>query len=75
MQAELVNRPALFEKRFGCPPRPLQATLDALACDDPANRLLIAEAETGSGKTEAALARFFHRLPRARGDRPRKASD
>lgn len=60
-QADLRARPASFAERFGLPqPAPLQAALDRLSCSDPATRLLIAEAETGSGKTEAALARFFH---------------
>ena len=58
---DLAARPANFTCRFGfCVPSPLQAALDALPAADPINRLLIAEAETGSGKTEAALARFFH---------------
>ena len=37
---------------------PLQARLAAWSLDDD-NRLLIVESETGSGKTEAAIARFF----------------
>ena len=48
-----------FEPLFNFPPHPLQQALDQLPTDDPAHRLLIAEAETGSGKTEAALIRFF----------------
>jgi CRISPR-associated endonuclease/helicase Cas3 len=56
----LAGEPADFARRFGFPPRPLQAAMDALATAHPDHRLLIAEAETGSGKTEAALARFFH---------------
>ncbi len=48
-----------FEPLFNFPPHPLQQALDELPVDDPAHRLLIAEAETGSGKTEAALIRFF----------------
>ncbi|WP_339374097.1 CRISPR-associated helicase Cas3', partial [Methylogaea oryzae] len=59
-QAYLAQHPAAFQQRFGYAPRPLQAAIDRLAADDPQARLLIAEAETGSGKTEAALARFFH---------------
>lgn len=47
-----------FAERFGFQPRPLQAWIDALDPDDNANRLLIAESETGSGKTEAALHWF-----------------
>jgi len=48
-----------FEPLFGFLPHPLQQALERLPTDDPAHRLLIAEAETGSGKTEAALIRFF----------------
>jgi CRISPR-associated endonuclease/helicase Cas3 len=57
---DLAARPADFATRFGFAPRPLQAAMDALPTADPGHRLLIAEAETGSGKTEAALSRFFH---------------
>jgi len=57
---DLAGRPADFSRRFGFPPHPLQASLDALPPTDPVHRLLVAEAETGSGKTEAALARFFN---------------
>lgn len=38
---------------------PMQAALDSLPVDRPELQVLFAEAETGSGKTEAALARFF----------------
>jgi CRISPR-associated endonuclease/helicase Cas3 len=48
-----------FESLFNFTPYPLQQTLDKLPMDNPTHRLLIAEAETGSGKTEAALIRFF----------------
>lgn len=48
-----------FPERFGFPPRPLQAAVDALDPLDPHARLVIAESETGSGKTEAALNWFF----------------
>lgn len=47
-----------FESRFGLSPLPLQKLLNKI---DPAtsdNHLLIAESETGSGKTEAALNWF-----------------
>ncbi|WP_363169606.1 CRISPR-associated helicase Cas3' [uncultured Lamprocystis sp.] len=57
---DLAGRPADFTHRFGFTPHPLQASIDALPPADPVHRLLVAEAETGSGKTEAALARFFH---------------
>ncbi|CAG0994792.1 CRISPR-associated endonuclease/helicase Cas3 [Myxococcaceae bacterium] len=58
-QAELAYRPAAFAERFGFVPRPLQTAIDSLPSGEPQARLLIAEAETGSGKTEAALTRFF----------------
>ena len=58
-------RPALtqrtFAERFGVPPRPLQSAIDGLDPGDDRNRLVIAESETGSGKTEAALD-WFYRL-------------
>lgn len=47
-----------FAERFEFTPRPLQALIDGLDPDDDDNRLLIAESETGSGKTEAALHWF-----------------
>lgn len=50
---------ASFRDRFGFDPRPLQAAVDALDPDDDRTRLVIAESETGSGKTEAALNWFF----------------
>ena len=62
-QADLANNKATFNERFGLAPHllpsALQTHLDKLPTDDAQSRLLIAEAETGSGKTEAALARFF----------------
>jgi len=54
-KARLANAPLDFFKTFGFDPRPLQARLSRL--DLPP--LLIAESETGSGKTEAALAHFL----------------
>jgi len=57
---DLAGRPADFNHRFGFTPHPLQASIDALPSANPVHRLLVAEAETGSGKTEAALTRFFH---------------
>ncbi len=50
-----------FESRFAWldqPPFPLQKIVDRLDPDDPDARLVIAESETGSGKTEAALNWF-----------------
>jgi CRISPR-associated endonuclease/helicase Cas3 len=58
-QQALQNQSWQFEPLFGFPPHPLQQALDQLPTHDHAHRLLIAEAETGSGKTEAALIRFF----------------
>jgi len=58
-QTHLADHPSDFPLRFGFPPRPLQTELDLWPVFGKENRLLIAEAETGAGKTEAALARFF----------------
>lgn len=59
-QEDLASRPkGGFFEWFGFDPRPLQSAVNALPVHDPQHRLLVAEAETGSGKTEAALARFF----------------
>lgn len=58
-QYELAQRPATFQERFGFEPRPLQVAIDGQLTTSSESRLLIAESETGSGKTEAALARFF----------------
>ncbi len=55
----LQSGPKSFEDRFGFTPRPLQSQVHAQDPTDPATRLLIAESETGSGKTEAALDWFF----------------
>lgn len=55
----LVEGPQDFNARFNFPPRPLQAAIDALDPGDESTRIVIAESETGSGKTEAALNWFF----------------
>lgn len=48
-----------FRETFGFPPRPLQDLLgEHLAMDDQ-SRLALLESDTGSGKTEAALAWFL----------------
>lgn len=47
-----------FGSRFGLSPRPLQEVVDRLDPDDPDTHLTVAESETGSGKTEAALNWF-----------------
>jgi len=54
-----LGQPAGFKDWFGFEPRPLQDKLNTLDIEDPDNRLVIAESETGSGKTEAAMAHFF----------------
>ncbi|MDR5807509.1 CRISPR-associated helicase Cas3' [Caballeronia sp. LZ019] len=54
-RTELAQRPFSFEAAFNvAAPRPMQRMLG----DDELGPLLILEAETGSGKTEAALWRF-----------------
>lgn len=59
VQSWLRERPSGFMERFGWAPYPLQAAITDPALHTESARLVIAEAETGSGKTEAALARFF----------------
>src|SRR5690606_389092 len=51
--------PPGFEGRFNFTPRPLQATIADLDPNESGTELIIAESETGSGKTEAALDWFF----------------
>lgn len=59
-RAALGGEERNFLWKFGFKtPRPLQAAVDALDPGDENTRLVIAEAETGSGKTEAALSWFF----------------
>lgn len=58
LQHHLAKGPCTFEDRFRFPPRPLQKRLHELDPHDPTTCLLIAESETGSGKTEAALDWF-----------------
>lgn len=55
----LARGPEDFLARFDYQPRPLQEAIDDLDPDDGATALLVAESETGSGKTEAALNWFF----------------
>ncbi len=59
LRSVLQPGPGSFEERFGFTPRPLQTVMHGQDPSDPASRLLIAESETGSGKTEAALDWFF----------------
>ena len=47
-----------FQDRFDFSPLPLQQVIDELNPNDARNKLIIAESETGSGKTEAALNWF-----------------
>jgi len=54
------GEPGNFEDFFPFPPNAVQRAVDELPLDPPGG-LVILEAETGSGKTEAAL-RYFHRL-------------
>jgi len=59
LRTALKSRSLDFDEIFGFSPRPFQQTLGRLADPDSDEKLLIAEAETGSGKTEAALFYFF----------------
>lgn len=54
----LRNTGERFQDRFEFAPLPLQQVIDELNPNDPRNKLIIAESETGSGKTEAALNWF-----------------
>lgn len=58
-RAVATQQAPTFVNLFDFHPRPLQAAVDALDPADPATQLIIAESETGSGKTEAALLWFF----------------
>ncbi len=60
--------PRTFEGRFSFSPRPLQRLIHELDPCESANRLLIAESETGSGKTEAALDWFLSLFAAGRVD-------
>lgn len=57
----LADRALDFQSLFGRPPYPLQRALAERMPLDDDSRLLLIESETGSGKTEAALA-WFYRL-------------
>jgi CRISPR-associated endonuclease/helicase Cas3 len=57
LRAALVSRDVTFPQAFGVgEPRPMQ---QAMAAND-LGQVVVLEAETGSGKTEAALWRFVH---------------
>ncbi|GIX39461.1 MAG: CRISPR-associated helicase/endonuclease Cas3 [Silanimonas sp.] len=53
------RQPRPFQAIFGFQPSPLQAALTGEIAPGEDTRLLLAESDTGSGKTEAALAWFF----------------
>lgn len=53
------REPKPFEATFAFRPTPLQAALASEVTPDNDTHLLLAESDTGSGKTEAALAWFF----------------
>lgn len=57
-----------FAETFGFAPSVLQKVLAQEMSVDDTNRLLLAESETGSGKTEAALAWFFRLYAEGRVD-------
>ena len=54
-----VRAAKAFESVFSFHPRPLQRALTEIVRIDEDARLLLAESDTGSGKTEAALGWFF----------------
>lgn len=58
LRPPLQAKGSSFRERFGFPPRPLQQGVDELLPEQQASQLVIAESETGSGKTEAALNWF-----------------
>lgn len=59
LQPPSVRLPASFDDTFDFPPSPLQRVLaDALPVDAD-SRLVLVESDTGSGKTEAALAWYL----------------
>ncbi len=57
--APSLRQPKPFNDVFSFQPTPLQAALASAIVPGDDTRLLIAESDTGSGKTEAALAWFF----------------
>lgn len=64
----LADRELDFESLFGRPPYPLQQALAERLSLDNDSRLLLIESETGSGKTEAALAWFYRLFAAGRVD-------
>ncbi len=59
-RSDLARRQPTFTDVFGRPPYPFQRLLAKELPVDEASQLVIAESDTGSGKTEAALAWFLH---------------
>jgi CRISPR-associated endonuclease Cas3-HD len=57
-RADLRRRAPAFVAVFGDPPRPAQTLAAEWSGDCDRDRVVVLEAETGSGKTEAALWRF-----------------
>ncbi len=57
-RADLHRRSPSFEAVFGVVPRPAQQLAAQWQGDEAQGRVVVLEAETGSGKTEAALWRF-----------------
>lgn len=62
------REPRPFETTFAFRPTPLQAALAGGIAPHEDTRLLLAESDTGSGKTEAALAWFFRLYAEGRVD-------
>ncbi len=60
-RAILADEPQGFARICRLPPRPIQTAVDALEPSGEGS-LVVLEAETGSGKTEAALAHFVRLL-------------
>jgi CRISPR-associated endonuclease/helicase Cas3 len=67
-RADLASRKSAFAEVFGRPPYPFQQLLAEHLPVDEASRLVIAESDTGSGKTEAALAWFLRLFQSGRVD-------
>lgn len=62
------RKPSPFEAIFGFAPSPLQDAFDRHLPLGPSSQLCLAESDTGSGKTEAALAWFLRLYSKARVD-------
>lgn len=58
LQREALGGPPSFDRLFGVPPRAAQAAVLGMPIPR-GGGLAVLESETGSGKTEAAIARFF----------------